>query len=295
MNELNYVLTKKAVNKVESLRKKQLNRRKLIKTIKTIQANRKETNSKLKQAIGIKQWKPETKTCPISYEEIAPTNNAASLFRMPSEIGGKVIINSSELYTPGSLSSLQNRPEHQVYPGSWNSRQYIKSPLTRAGCFRHNGTSENLQRLKKIQEINNNNQSTLLRNPNSINYLRKNLISLVRKTMNKMNNFSNKMIYIRYSSLNLTNADKKKVTEDDIIYESNKRLKLSKKKDQVLRKLNIFKTQGGYFQVKTFYGSGKTRVSATLTLPSNYYAGGYSLKHFAPMNIIIQELRENIN
>ena len=51
MSELNAILTQKAVNKVETLRRKQLNRRKLIQTIKNIKTNRTKSHNKLKRAI----------------------------------------------------------------------------------------------------------------------------------------------------------------------------------------------------------------------------------------------------
>ena len=287
-------LMKKAVNKVETLRKRQLNRRRLIKTITNIKADRNQTQTRLKQAIKLKKWKPKTKTCPISLQEIAPSNHAATLIRYPRN-GQKPVINSKEIYLPNALSRVQNMPEYQIYPGVPNARQLIKSPLTREECYRGNGPSASLQILKKIEEIDNNNLSILLRKSTSINYLRKDISRYIKKIMNKMKEYSNKTIYIKYSSLNLTNADKKKVTADDELYKSNKLLKILTKKNQVLRKINVFKTQNGLFQLKLYYGSGKTRVSSTLTLPDNYFQEGYYVQsYFAPSDVVISQLRRTV-
>ena len=292
MVELNSM--KNAVTKVETLRKRQLNRRRLIKSIKNIKENRKQTQTRLKQAIKLKKWKPKTKTCPISLEEIRPNNHAATLIRYPTN-GEKSVINSKEIYLPNALSRVQNMPAYQVYPGLPNSRQLIKSPLTRKVRYRGSGLSGGLQKLKKIEEIGNNNLSILLRNSTSINYLRKDISGYIKKIMNKMKAYSNKMIYVKYSSLNLTNTDKKKVTEDDELYQSNKLFKIHTKKNQVLRKIHIFKTIDGYFQLKLYYGSGKTRVSSSLTLPENYYQESYSTQsHFAPSDVVIAQLRRTI-
>ena len=275
MSELNIDLTQNAYNKVATLRRRQLNRRKLIESIKLVKTKIKQKQKKkqtlLKKALEVKQgrWQPEIKTCPISLTNIYPNNFASSLVRNGNA-------NSSHIFQTKSVRELQN---HQ---GS----NFIKSPMTRQMCTRRNGTSKKLQ----IPE----NLSTILNNPKSYKYLIKSIMRLarlVKKHMNQMHDNSDKMIYIIYPSLNISNNDKNSFTEDDIVYKHGQRqLIIPKMRNQILRKINI-KKRNDLFQAQLFYGSGEIRVNSKITLPINYNEVG----HFVSMDIIIDQLIENIN